>query len=342
MPKRPARLPIRSHARTRLVRSVPRTKRTSSFSSPRARFGRNKKSESQRGQNIFLGLLKKIGIALCWLAGFALIGVVGWQLCLRTVLPKILFVGDELSHIVYLPRDAQQSSSVLIVQLNPDDPEFSTIWQVEGVDLSGLKSQEPDLLKRHLAQQLHVMVDEVEQLSIDETAFGTSEQLLSQVPQLLSKDVFRLIWSGEGRLTSMMPYILAGQKGSFDSYTIEEFLQTQLSPVVTPQTARACPVAVVNTTTTSGLAQEASQFLERSGIVVVRTASDQKSMVESRVTITQQADVVCEQLARRLKPFFAPDSSGVVERSEKVEEYRAAMMIELGSDWDPANTKQQE
>ncbi len=341
MPKRTARSPIRSQARTRLVRSVPRTKRVSSFSSPRARF-RNRKGEAQRGQNLFLGLLKKIGILLCWLAGFALIGVVGWQLCLRTVLPKILFVGDELSHIVYLPRDDQQLNSVLIVQLNPDDPEFSTIWQVEGIDFSGLRSQEPDQLKRHLAQQLHVMVDEVEQLSVDETAFETSEQLLSQLPQLHSNEVFRLIWSGEGRLTSMIPYILAGQKGPFDNYSLDEFLQTQLSPVVTPQTARTCPVAVVNTTTTSGLAQEASQFLERSGIVVVRTASDQKSMAESKVTITQQADVICEQLARRLKPFFVPDSSGVIERSEKVEEYRAAMMIELGADWVPATTTQQE
>ncbi len=105
---------------------------------------------------------------------------------------------------------------------------------------------------------------------------------------------------------------------------IRTFLER--NPVVNRDTAYACPVAVVNTTQTSGLAKKVSELLERSGVVVVRIDDTQDNRADSSISTKGDTLDSCQAVVQKLS-VFAED---IAENTELNTQYRSELVLLLG------------
>lgn len=101
-------------------------------------------------------------------------------------------------------------------------------------------------------------------------------------------------------------------------------------PLIDEATARACEVAVVNTTKIPNLASGISQLLELSGAVVVRITSTDQEQAHS-LFITSDASTECQSVVSRAAQVF-PNPPAVEVSQDATQRYRADVVIFIGSD----------
>ncbi|MDA1079762.1 MAG: LytR C-terminal domain-containing protein [bacterium] len=125
---------------------------------------------------------------------------------------------------------------------------------------------------------------------------------------------------------------LLTQQSSTISSSLEE-VQAQLQSAMVRSTSRselACTVAIVNTTTESGLARQLATVLEQGGVRVVRITDT--SNTEERSRFVMDADrTECAWIEPLVRSWFFSDLE-VQQKSETEQSYRAWGVVFIGSD----------
>lgn len=93
----------------------------------------------------------------------------------------------------------------------------------------------------------------------------------------------------------------------------------------------SCPVAVVNTTSTTGLARKYTQLLESSGVTVLRVTDAVKPVPKSRVLTTNELSQECQKTVSLLQRVL-PQNSDVVIDSQATATQRTDVILEVGED----------
>lgn len=101
---------------------------------------------------------------------------------------------------------------------------------------------------------------------------------------------------------------------------------------ITDQQARNCPVAVINTTRTNGLAGSISKIIEDNGGLVVRITSENTVRPISGLLLGERAESQCQeviQLVRGLFPFGLEEAAA---SSQETSQYRSQLILFAGED----------
>ncbi len=108
---------------------------------------------------------------------------------------------------------------------------------------------------------------------------------------------------------------------------------TQEHPLVSEQIAQACPLAIMNTTDQSGLANNASTILEQSGAQSVRVEHLDETRSTSVVLVSDEHLAECDSIIR-LAQYIFPAKTHVetVNSDQLISRYRAKVVLLLGTD----------
>ena len=109
----------------------------------------------------------------------------------------------------------------------------------------------------------------------------------------------------------------------------QQFEQDKISPALTFKPVFACPVALINTTKESGLANMMATVLEKSAFSIIKKDSNQDNLGQSKIFYDESVKE-CGQLLAQLQKVL-PDSVLINDR-EKAIEQRAALAIYIGRD----------
>lgn len=161
--------------------------------------------------------------------------------------------------------------------------------------------------------------------------------LVSGGPQLasvLSRDLLKHplnLWSNKQQvqLMSVAGKLAQSQLTQQEMKSLEEWQRyTQRQASAQPDTT--CPVAVVNTTPTGGVASHITRLVEGSGYTVIRIADSAHNFEHSRVVIDAGSEV-CGIHGQRLTHLL-PQGAEVVTNTEQAQSYRAKIVVLLGQD----------
>ncbi len=89
-----------------------------------------------------------------------------------------------------------------------------------------------------------------------------------------------------------------------------------------------CAVAVINTTSINKLAQKVTDMLEKNGVYVVRTTSNEQNLNASQVLLDRRQSR-CRPLASKLEDLLPGDQT--LQFSDTMNDYRADIVILLGN-----------
>lgn len=101
--------------------------------------------------------------------------------------------------------------------------------------------------------------------------------------------------------------------------------------VGTPKEALSCSLALVNTTSTYGLAGKIDGLLSSNGFSVIRTTSDQQEIGQTTITVNETSDNECQWVIQKVKKLL-PDSVLSIKDEAQTQEYRADIVVKLGKD----------
>lgn len=108
---------------------------------------------------------------------------------------------------------------------------------------------------------------------------------------------------------------------------------TRDHPLVSERLAQACPLAIINTTDQSGLANSTSAILEQSGAQSVRVEHQDESRQTSVVMVSEEHLAECDSILRLVQYVF-PTQTHVetVNSDQLLSRYRAKVVLLLGTD----------
>lgn len=299
----------------------------------RVRKSNNSHFKQSNTQSVVTGLVAR----LRFFVGSILLFVCSVYLLLIFIVPSIVPLKQPI-HIV-ATRNTNSQQSFYFVHLNPtaslnysatlpaDEPLNVPLLDKE-ISLQGISQEKPELAKTLYSHMLGVLVNKVVLLP---DTFSKDIQT--------SSDIFSLSLDHKVQLplkerALLLYYFLISRK---NSVAIKELatvatLETQLSDnqaIWEYNTAQACPIAVVNTTTTQGLAQSYSNLLEKSGAFIIRVTSE--SALKDKSILYSTENKACDGLIRGIQEFF-PHRLEIVQDTAKTQEYRSGLVLFLGKD----------
>jgi hypothetical protein len=112
----------------------------------------------------------------------------------------------------------------------------------------------------------------------------------------------------------------------------EAALAVSRRQAISPELARVCPVAVVNTTNIRGLAGKISQILEDSGVLVIRTTQSEVKFDQTTIYLEDGIPDECVQLAERIGKLFPEQPTILPQAAGEATQYRAKIVVMVGLD----------
>ncbi len=320
---RPARLSARtrSHVRRKTRASVVISQRSADH---RRRPLRAATVSAHRYGAELLLVFKRLLTALL---GLFLVCGGTWLLVIAVFLPQFLFARHSTQIVAFIPETA--TTPVLLMRIEPNWQD-SQLWWVSG---SVVPSQSENLAARALSQQFGVLIELAIPLNI---AFSDeADTVLNSVLQGESAtERLQQLRSESGYAVEQLRQVLGVHQEEIAHKTLEEMRSEPLVPVINPAESTRCPVAVANATKISGLAEDASRILERSGLLVVKTVSATEPLSITRLRVSEKLSTECEEivsvLTRSLRVERLPAQSS---EQPLFDQYRADILLELGDDW---------
>lgn len=197
---------------------------------------------------------------------------------------------------------------------------------------SGFESlSEQELASKKLSSyQLEVVLSSV--LDLNDFEFGQRSDLKRSLRRELT---VRPVWSRDFWLTFSWWWRLERLPSSQitwrDFSSLEQWLNFNLAGEVRVS-SEACSIAVVNQTTTDGLAASLGQALVRSGLFVARLTSERVEEVGNTRLITD-ASGECLEATEWLKSLLPVRDIETKVSREEANRYRANLVLLVGEDW---------
>lgn len=187
--------------------------------------------------------------------------------------------------------------------------------------------------------------DEVMQTAAWSQMLGQVVDQLMMIPPAMSLNetnhIGGVVWSDLHQTSDRMSALDNARLWAF-TQTVPGSHQRWLEPTTANEWQRAkiqlksgneftqCPVGVINTTSTSGLAGQYSEIVEQSGYPVVRL-SDNQDKIPVTTVVFEPNRPECKIEAERLTALLNPEPE-LVANSELVKRHRAEIVILLGQD----------
>lgn len=96
-------------------------------------------------------------------------------------------------------------------------------------------------------------------------------------------------------------------------------------------TTFSCSLALVNTTSTAGLAGRLDTLLTAHGFSVVRTTSDQQQAERTEIIVNKTSQENCQGVLQKIEKLL-PESFEFLQDESQTNEYRADIVVKLGKD----------
>ncbi len=254
-----------------------------------------------------------VGMVLV-IAGLLVAG--GYVLLKQVLLPSLVFTQKTVQLKVFAPADEPSKLVVLRVQPVWQDSQILTVTDAQ---ISLMQHPHPE---RAVSQELGILVSQVENIP---TVAKTQASLFQRLANTQSAN---------GLAFEQLSLVAAKQSEVPTTLTATEFRENSIVPILNPNQGAVCPVAVRNTTPTAGMAEAASAMLERSGLLVVRTASATVPKAETSLRISAEVPEECLEVAQKIQQALSlPVSEPEVDSQLEFDQFRAGMILELGEDW---------
>lgn len=262
--------------------------------------------------------------------GFITLALVVVILCLfflaRMALPLILPLDRDLT-IVFIPTGPIVASEAVVVAFKPSNTSLVAA-KITDADTDQWPSGEVIMNPTAWSLALGQVVDQVKMIPVDAS--------LAQANQ-----VGGVLWSDLNHSDNLTQQIDTARLWSF-TQTVPGSHQRWLEPSTPTEWQRAkiqlkagaqftqCPVGVINTTNTSGLAGRYSAIVEQTGFPVVRLSDNQdKSPVT--LIVFEPSRPECQIEAERLTALFDP-APQLRADADLVKRHRAEIVILVGQD----------
>lgn len=121
-------------------------------------------------------------------------------------------------------------------------------------------------------------------------------------------------------------------KGNVRIVSLSEYrLRSRPMQIIASEIATACPVGILNSTSSSGEANTMTSILENSGLVVVRVGQETDEYETSTLYVDPEKVGECEEIIESVQKVF-PVELVQVEDASIPQQYRASIVAVIGSD----------
>lgn len=275
-------------------------------------------------------VINSIKLILTWV-GIVAVSLMGiWLLIWMVIVPQKLFPQQTDSVVVITEAAPGNADTTSVILLRAKAPQ-------ENSQVQRITQVTPTLVtqgSRGMSRSFGILVDSVVAAPISAANFVNGAMLSTALPQFSLWQLLQVHPGSPDQAIAQLRQLASDHPQEFDVVSLAEIQQQALPPRFAPASTAECPVAISNTTTISGLAEETSQLLERSGVLVVRTASGKELQPQSKLLLPAESEV-CQQLAERIAAGLEVPLE-TVATNELFEQYRAALLLELGTDWQMA------
>lgn len=260
------------------------------------------------------------------------------------LIPHWLFSLDRPKNILVVPTNLEESSDVVLFVHLDTDEQNSELHLIDGaatVNVVGgygeyqlqnifpllkLESKDEQFVLAALNNALGVVIDEiltVETLTLDMIQ-DSRAPLIFLDQALTDKRYFK---------EYLQLYYLAKNNRNTSAISVPEFASS-ISQYKTlgVETARECPVAVINTTGTTGLASVVSEIIEENGGLVVRVTNQYTDFTSSSLYVSTDSREVCQPLIDLVTRIFPASLKQIPATDNLTGEYRAKLILFLGED----------
>lgn len=200
---------------------------------------------------------------------------------------------------------------------------LSAIWS-----LLQLEKKPAQFIQAALSWSTQVVVDDV--ISTDQTSSFTISNK-QQLMQVMAREL-RGRWYRPDQFISLLSlFFFTKTVPEEQVMVLTQSVAISALPEYIGQHQAVCPIAVINTTSKSGLATVTAKIFEQSRLSVLRVTDDPTNLPESIISVTAEKKHPCYRLAKRLRTIF-PNSVKLVDQPQLRQEHRADMVIVLGGD----------
>lgn len=306
----------------RLPRSTTRKKKRS------IRTKTNQKLQRSRSTAKDGSVLARIGRALLFsLVAVGMLGV-GLYFLASIVLPMV-FPLERDTTVVFVPAGQQATDVIGVVTFKPSNSSVTGAL----VSLNDWPNPVPEDSSYESAaawsQTLRLVVDQV----IPTPVFSQLRHS-QMVPTILWEDLRQtqiLDWFSlqQTRLWVFARGVPSAQRRWLEVASPQQWERSKFQMVLGNQFTQ-CPVGVINTTSTSGLATRMSSLIEESGYPVVRLTDNRDNLEQSHIFVDADRPE-CLAEAQRLARLL-PQEVVVTADSSVVRQYRAQIVLFLGQE----------
>lgn len=276
-------------------------------------------------------------------ATLAITGLAFW-LIYQLLIPQWLFALETPQNILIVPTNIEESGDVLLFVHLEADEQNQKIHLISGADkvnvvggygeyqlqniyhLLKLDNKDDQFIAAAFNNALGVSIDQV--LPVETLTARSLEKGIA------SKDFLERARSDIKNFKNYLRlHYLTKNLGEAQIITIEKFTATASRyQTLGVNTARDCPVAVINTTNKSGLASKVSGIIEENGGLVVRVSSQPKNQDHSSLYFSQDTQELCQPLINLITRIFPASLELIAAHDNLTSEYRSELILFLGED----------
>jgi hypothetical protein len=314
------------------------------------RLPRKDRQRSHRGGGIFAGIangIKSVFFKLGFLVVLTLVLVASVSFfVMKVVFPRIIDTSINTTVVIVSAPTELDTNKILIAQYNAKKQIVTTIrltadeevpviggfgaYPLKSVyPLLAMENKDDAFIRAAYSSILGQVVD-----GVVESGEGVLMDTAPQLASIMSRDLMMHplnVWSNKQHLQLMT---IAGQmaQNQLEQREMNSLAEWQkyTSQQALIQPDSTCPVAVVNTTPTSGLATKLSTIVEGSGYTVIRIADTTQNLEQSQVLV-DPTTVNCLSHAERLTHIL-PQAGEIIADGEQAATFRAKIVILLGND----------
>lgn len=315
------------------------------FRLPRTRKGRAS-NRSLQMPGYFHGLkrfLFKLGLVALLIA--LIIGSLSFVI-VKVFFPRLVDLSVSTTVVIVPSTKDLSSDGILIAQYDAKSQTVTTtqLAATEEVDVIGgfgayplksvypllkMENKDPSFIRAAYGSILGQVVD-----GIIESDEGVLVSGAPQLASIISRDLLKhpltvLNNKQQVQLMSVAGKLAQSQLKQKQFNTLEEW-QRFTDQLASAQPETTCPVAVINTTPTGGVASNLTRLVEGSGYTVIRIADSSENLERSRVVL-DGASETCVIHGERLTHLL-PQEAELVFDADQAQTYRAKIIILLGQD----------
>ncbi len=253
------------------------------------------------------------------------------------VLPSVLTLPKPVSLIV--TQQASNKDRFYFIHLNPNaslnystelpsSEEVSVPFLDQKISLDTVYQEHNEMMTTITSHALGLLVHSTYRI------IGHNDQEFNKIT-----DIFAVTFDKKAHLSPkervmLLYYFILAQKNDVEIQDLASVkdVASELSDnqaIWEYSTAHACPIAVINTTATQGLANSYSTILEKSGAFIIRVTSE--STLKDKSIIYTGENEACEELIEGIQELF-PQKLEVAADTAITQEYRSGIVLFLGKD----------